>query len=1428
MGFKKIHVSSASFVGAEVLGFSDMGKVRRGQDETMSVRTAEFSDGQIYAKSQATQTMPVQTEPPTQLMSHEVHQFTQLINNDFVERFHGDTMVNDSDLEGSGDTEVLPDDDDDNDDGHGNVQSGLALSGPSLQEQTDVVRSCKSGLHGDGGADHRAINAPGLAPLKLIGGLLDSDATTEEGEAEDIGCLETAESWSPHRDTIKDHEGDRPLEVLKSGLDGMVNACNTSQDNLSSRQTPKSALVADVNAKHSPSLSTSGLRPKSIASVRAVSLRASGLRAASRNASAEKDDTKYDSEATVELTPGMVGGESEKPLEALEAGLHGTGNHHTRQAACLSLMQMPPKATLITDDANLHSPRMSTSKSKSRSVSPVRASLLCASVHHEATCNVFSEKDTRDQDDSDAIIKLTPKMVEGLPPYSKVLKKLKAGGDHAKSILTSVESLTPDLKKSCSQASLVSADKGKQHAGVRVAREGAHESGVEMGETKVHSRQPSGQKVRKLVFDSKETSPTSSTDKPEHGSGKLVSNALQTDFVSLQKKPIHAIHAPAREQQGSLPFGYHAAATNSSYPESQEPGEESQMNALNVVDKLVWLDATCMPQDTGTKTVPQDSSVKGHQGTKVLQSLAQAAQMKTMHDKLDVYDWVDSQLDEGPPFDVKSVSDTIRARKKQSETSKSSIGRKRQASSQQLKVKSILHMENKVSDTASVGKGMDSFVAGQTVVPNMEPSSGDQCMKPHTLLTTRLRNRTRVESGSSSKGKKSYSVKSELGKRRAKKKPIDELGKDTERPSGTIMHQQGGDNGKGKVQNADEISPKGKAESTKAFEVGGETETATVATDRMSHGVVSDEVWKEAFKSKTPKGNHLEEMNSRKRSVLHDDTRQDSKNRRTTDAVTPSELKGRRVSLRGREGEQQHNLKKEEKATEEDMMKRGPKTRSKAQDLTGKRADSSANEGKTAKSAITRHSNTQIRVNQDNAPLSPKQAIQADLDMEKPSFEAGGSKVKKSSVTQQQSVAKTSQKDAQHEVDGGMTGNSDLLPGPTSINGKGKEEPAAGGPKRSKRKREASVEGLSESFKDYKSETKKSFSNLRDPGFRNKKSLHVDVSNASISRRTRSSMCDAGSENKDSASEQGVQSDLHKGHPDTVGTVGQMLRDKSDVLDVNKGLHPKDGATNKQVAVPATVTAKLNPRRNKKIAISEMLTTLDSSPLVEEGRRRKREPGCIRVLFSHSLPEETTKHQKKILAKLGGHVATSVSDCTHFICNGFVRTQNMLISMAAGKLVVTPLWLESCGQAHYFVDEKKYILQDEKKEKEVGFSMHSSLAAARRKPLMKGVKVLVSPSTIPESKAIKEIIESAGGQALQKASNFLKPDANQNNTLSIIIASDKDYEFCLQFLDKGFKAYSTELILHGIVTQNLDFSRNRLFEDYGHRKGSRRVANTNV
>lgn len=79
---------------------------------------------------------------------------------------------------------------------------------------------------------------------------------------------------------------------------------------------------------------------------------------------------------------------------------------------------------------------------------------------------------------------------------------------------------------------------------------------------------------------------------------------------------------------------------------------------------------------------------------------------------------------------------------------------------------------------------------------------------------------------------------------------------------------------------------------------------------------------------------------------------------------------------------------------------------------------------------------------------------------------------------------------------------------------------------------------------------------------------------------------------------------------------------------------------------------------------------------------------------------------------------SSVLEATHFVTDKFVRTRNMLEAIAHGKPVVNHLWLESCGQAGCYIDEKKYILRDAKKEKELGFSMPVSLAHASQHPLL--------------------------------------------------------------------------------------------------------------
>lgn len=228
----------------------------------------------------------------------------------------------------------------------------------------------------------------------------------------------------------------------------------------------------------------------------------------------------------------------------------------------------------------------------------------------------------------------------------------------------------------------------------------------------------------------------------------------------------------------------------------------------------------------------------------------------------------------------------------------------------------------------------------------------------------------------------------------------------------------------------------------------------------------------------------------------------------------------------------------------------------------------------------------------------------------------------------------------------------------------------------------------------------------------------------------------------------------------------------------------------------------------------------DQSSILKDSTRKKREPGSIHVLFSHGLDDDLVKQQRKILTRLGGQATTSPADCTHFVTDKFVRTRNMLEAMAAGKPIVTYLWLENSGQASYFIDEKKYILEDAKKEKEIGFSMSASLASAQQRPLLQNKRLFITPNTKPERDSIVSLVKAANGQVLNSLKGaFSKKDKNMENLIAI--SCEEDYEVCIPLLEKGVRVYSTEFLLNGIVVQSLDFSRDQLFTDHVKRMRSR-------
>ncbi|XP_062208037.1 uncharacterized protein LOC133909569 [Phragmites australis] len=218
----------------------------------------------------------------------------------------------------------------------------------------------------------------------------------------------------------------------------------------------------------------------------------------------------------------------------------------------------------------------------------------------------------------------------------------------------------------------------------------------------------------------------------------------------------------------------------------------------------------------------------------------------------------------------------------------------------------------------------------------------------------------------------------------------------------------------------------------------------------------------------------------------------------------------------------------------------------------------------------------------------------------------------------------------------------------------------------------------------------------------------------------------------------------------------------------------------------------------------------EESPVLPSSRRR-RNMSKVCVLFSRSMDKETIKLQTKILIHFGLPVATTISVATHFVAEKFARTRNMLEAIAMGIPIVTPSWLECCGEARCFIDEKKYIMRDMKKEKELGFSMPVSLSRACKKPLLEGRRVLITPNAKPSKDLLKSLVVAAHGQPVERISSSMMK--NKNLEGAFVISCQEDHMICIPLIKIGFEVFDSELLLNGIVTQKLEFKRYRLFRE---------------
>ncbi|XP_074020803.1 mediator of DNA damage checkpoint protein 1 [Numenius arquata] len=166
------------------------------------------------------------------------------------------------------------------------------------------------------------------------------------------------------------------------------------------------------------------------------------------------------------------------------------------------------------------------------------------------------------------------------------------------------------------------------------------------------------------------------------------------------------------------------------------------------------------------------------------------------------------------------------------------------------------------------------------------------------------------------------------------------------------------------------------------------------------------------------------------------------------------------------------------------------------------------------------------------------------------------------------------------------------------------------------------------------------------------------------------------------------------------------------------------------------------------------------------------------------------------LKTLGGSMATSVFDCTHLVTDRVRRTVKFLCAVARGVPIVTPEWLHKSARSGRVLVPGPFLVRDSQQESHFGFSLAQALRRARRRPLLQGYEVHVTPSVRPEPEHMRDIVTCSGGTFLPTMPHTYAPRR-------LVISCEADAGRWAPALAARLPLASAELLLTGLLRQRL-------------------------
>lgn len=230
--------------------------------------------------------------------------------------------------------------------------------------------------------------------------------------------------------------------------------------------------------------------------------------------------------------------------------------------------------------------------------------------------------------------------------------------------------------------------------------------------------------------------------------------------------------------------------------------------------------------------------------------------------------------------------------------------------------------------------------------------------------------------------------------------------------------------------------------------------------------------------------------------------------------------------------------------------------------------------------------------------------------------------------------------------------------------------------------------------------------------------------------------------------------------------------------------------------------------------------TVSGSPAQPHGSEAKP-PG---KQFYTTTSVEMSTSDERVLKKLGWHKQAEVTAQTSvLVAASLSRTPKLLCAIARGVEVVSHTWVKDMVEHLSPRNPIHYALQDKPNERLRGMKLADVLAIRRArgntkeaKGILAGHTFLFTPKVKPSDEVLRGIVVAAGGKAPKRSSVDVEGQVLPHPQTVHLISSEEDRRLWANLEEdtcedgSPVRVWNTELILDGVLHQQLDWNKHKL------------------